>query len=110
MFHPKFCKIHLQFGGPRQMDSVPLTMVEVSQTSNLAPLQFTLNINIPSGNAWFNVSHIIAFSCQFFILLLCKVASTALFWGTAIAATIRSDTDENNGSSMKYSQLAAFSL
>jgi len=74
VFHLKFCKIRLQFGGPRLRDSVPLTMVEVSQTSNLAPLQFILNINIPSGNAWFNVSHIIAFSCQFSVLLLCEVA------------------------------------
>lgn len=74
VFHLQFCKILLQFEGPRLGDSVPLTMVEVSQTSNLAPLQFILNINIPSGNAWFNVSHIISFSCQFSILLLCEVA------------------------------------
>lgn len=48
---PKFCKTPLQFGGPSLRDSGPLTMVEVSQTSNLAALQFILNINIPPGNA-----------------------------------------------------------
>lgn len=68
-----FCKILLQFGAPSLRDSGPLTMVEVSQTSNLAPLQFILNINIPPGNAWFNVSHIIAFSCQCSILFLSEV-------------------------------------
>lgn len=74
VFHLKFCKIPLQVGGPSLRDSGPLTMVEVSQTSNLAPLQFILNINIPPGNAWFNVSHIIAFSCQCSILFLSEVA------------------------------------
>lgn len=74
VFHLTFCKIPLQFEGPRLRNSVPLTMVEVSQTSGLALLQFILNINIPPGNAWFSVSHIIAFSCQFSILLLCEGA------------------------------------
>lgn len=73
-FHLEFRKIPLQFGGPSLRDSGPLTVVEVSQTSNLAALQFILNINIPPGNAWFDVSHVIAFSCQRSILFLSEAA------------------------------------
>lgn len=54
------------------------------QTSTWFPWQFVHSINIPSGNAWISVSHIIVFLChyQFQFILVCKVASySAIFRG-----------------------------